>query len=232
MIRLVVALAAYNEAEYLRETIPAILNQSMADFRLVAIDNGSTDETSEILHSFDDPRMIVDANPENLIGGKATNFGLRIARQYADNAQWVLFHGADDLMLPGYLEAVMCAADEHPEVNCIFSPFHWMGQPERGVQIFPPYDPPTIARVYQIPAWKAITWDLWDAIGEDESVGHGADWDWAVRASVRGLLRPYQLEQPYLSLRVRPPGRVTSSLLADMPALRKHMQRHLQAAVA
>jgi hypothetical protein len=78
--------------------------------------------------------------------------------------------------------------------------------------------------VHQIPAWKAITRELWEQVGpEDQTIRIGSDWSWALRASLAGVLRPLQLDRPYLSLRVRDGDRKSQSDEVDWPALHGHL---------
>ena len=47
-----VVIATYNRASFLRETIESVLNQSFKDFELIVVDDGSTDETRQILKAY------------------------------------------------------------------------------------------------------------------------------------------------------------------------------------
>jgi glycosyltransferase involved in cell wall biosynthesis len=224
--RLLVNVGAYNEADYLDETIPAILNQSMPYFALSITDNGSTDATLAILMKYaaHDERIVLTHEEQNLWPPLAANRGISRAFRLFPHTRWCLSHGADDIMEPGYLDAILAAADDDSGANCIFAPRQWIGHPERGVQPWPAYNPATIHAEPQIPAWRAITRELWEQVGEENtSIRIGSDWEWAVRASVAGVLRPVQLEQALLSLRVRPPTRVSQSDEVQWPQLHRHL---------
>jgi glycosyltransferase involved in cell wall biosynthesis len=52
MPKISVVLSAYNAEKYIQEAVQSILEQSFRDFELIVINDGSTDKTSEILHSF------------------------------------------------------------------------------------------------------------------------------------------------------------------------------------
>jgi glycosyltransferase involved in cell wall biosynthesis len=93
--QLSVVLPAYNAAEFLRPAIESILAQTFDDFELIVIDDGSTDNTAEILASFDDSRIRLEPNHRN-IGLIATlNKGLRLA-----TAPLVARQDADDISAP------------------------------------------------------------------------------------------------------------------------------------
>lgn len=218
-------MGAYNEAPYLNETIPAVLRQHGPDFKLLLFDNGSTDTTPKICERFqaDDDRIVFVRSPKNLRPGAAANMIMPLVRDLWRDCQWFLAAGADDVMERGYLAAILDAADANPHANLIFSPWQWIGHPEKGVKHFPPYDPETFHAVHQIPAWHAQRRELWGLVGPQDEHMTAADWDWLMRASVGGLLRPVQLERPYISLRVRPSSRVTQSEEVHWPSLHRRL---------
>jgi glycosyltransferase involved in cell wall biosynthesis len=223
--RIVVAMSVWNEEQYLDETIPAVLAQTMPDFQFVILDNGSTDGSWAILQGFTDPRITLIRSAVNLAPAVVANDVWGLCLDQWPDCRWFLPAGADDVMAPDYLEAILRAADEHPEANCIYSPVRFIGHPKRGTWTYPPYSPKRIHSQHQIPGWRAFTRELWDAVGpENETCGIGSDWEWIVRASVTGALRPHQLSRPYLSVRVREHGRVTQSDTGDRPALLRHFQ--------
>lgn len=53
-----VLMPAYNSEKYIAQSIQSILNQTFTDFELCIINDGSTDDTSAVIDSFDDPRII------------------------------------------------------------------------------------------------------------------------------------------------------------------------------
>ena len=76
-----VIIASYNRAHLLPRAINSVLNQSYGNFEIIIIDDGSTDNTREVLESFrEDSRIVYHRNIEN-IGLSATwNKGLDLAR--------------------------------------------------------------------------------------------------------------------------------------------------------
>jgi glycosyltransferase involved in cell wall biosynthesis len=224
--RIVVGMGVFNEEQYLEQTIPAVLAQTMPDFRVLILDNGSTDGSWEILQRFatSDPRIAFLHTPANMTPADAANFGWGFSMDRWPECRWFIGQGSDDIMQPDYLEAVLAVADADPSVNCIYSPVRFIGHPEKGTWTYPTYDPLSVHQQHQIPGWRAFTRELWDAVGpENPNCGIGSDWEWIVRASVAGVLHPRQLSRPYNSLRIRERGRVTQSDTGDRPALLRHL---------
>jgi glycosyltransferase involved in cell wall biosynthesis len=57
--RVSVVMPVFNAEAYLRQGLESILNQTFADFELIVINDGSTDETRKILESYADSRLVV-----------------------------------------------------------------------------------------------------------------------------------------------------------------------------
>ena len=76
-----VVIGVYNEEDYLKETIDSILNQTLADFEFIIIDDGSEDKTQNILNEYKkiDCRIKLISNRKNLGISKSTNIGIKNA---------------------------------------------------------------------------------------------------------------------------------------------------------
>lgn len=72
----------HNGARYLKQAIESVLDQSFSDFELIVIDDGSTDNSLEIIRSFSksDPRINIVKNEKNLGIQKSLNIGIKKAR--------------------------------------------------------------------------------------------------------------------------------------------------------
>lgn len=94
-----VAIASYNRAETLMDSVHSVLAQSMSDFELIVMDDGSTDRTQKLLSSIQDDRLRVLYQ---------TNQGVAAARNsIADvsRGEYTVVHDSDDLMPPWRLQA-------------------------------------------------------------------------------------------------------------------------------
>lgn len=95
-----IVLPVYNAAKYLREALASVRWQTMASWECICIDDGSTDESSEILRQFaaaDSRIRVVRQGNQGIVG--ALNRGLREARH-----EWVAIMHADDIAAPKRLE--------------------------------------------------------------------------------------------------------------------------------
>ena len=109
-----IVMSVYNGEHYLREAVESILNQSFRDFEFIIINDGSTDRTPEILHSFDDDRIVLVENPHRLGLAQSLNKGLRIAR-----GQYIARMDADDISYPMRLALEVQFLDAHPGIALI-----------------------------------------------------------------------------------------------------------------
>ncbi|MBC2593446.1 glycosyltransferase [Ruficoccus amylovorans] len=106
MAKLDLFVLTYNRADYLRQTLASIRAQTFTDYRLIVLDNASTDHTAEVVREFGAEHRPTTEN----IGGLPNL--LRI-KELAE-ADWVMSFHDDDLMHPQLLEALFRHIDTHP----------------------------------------------------------------------------------------------------------------------
>jgi len=106
-IGVTVLMPAYNSENYIEAAIDSVLRQTFTDFELLIVNDGSTDRTAEILHSFDDSRIKIINQPNGGVA-KALNNGLMHA-----NGKYVARFDADDICLPGRLAEQVAFLDEN-----------------------------------------------------------------------------------------------------------------------
>lgn len=96
-----VVLATYNRSSLVGRAIRSVLNQTFTDFELIIVDDGSADETSKVVQSFDDNRIKYVQLAENVGQPAAKNIGLRRTQ-----GKYLTIIDSDDEFLPGFLEEV------------------------------------------------------------------------------------------------------------------------------
>jgi glycosyltransferase involved in cell wall biosynthesis len=106
MPRVSVVLCSYNQAAFLASTIESVRAQTYQDWELIAVDNGSTDGSQDILRSYHDPRIRLFLNEDNACVGRRLNEGIAAAK-----GELISFLYSDDLYVPHKLEHQVAAFD-------------------------------------------------------------------------------------------------------------------------
>ena len=108
--RFSVVVPTYDRADSLGATLESVFAQTLPDLELVVVDDGSTDDTLARLAEVDDPRLVVESQP-NAGPAAARNRGMRRAR-----GAHVAFLDSDDRWHPEFLETVAAALEPDPDV--------------------------------------------------------------------------------------------------------------------
>jgi glycosyltransferase involved in cell wall biosynthesis len=122
-----VIIPTYNRSSILRKTINSVLIQTFKNFEVIIIDDGSTDNTKELVESIEDPRVkyIYQTNKER---SAARNNGIRNS-----NGQYICFLDSDDLYEPNHLEVLFnFIAKKNKPVELFFTNcYHLIGSDKR-----------------------------------------------------------------------------------------------------
>ena len=94
-----VIIPTYNRGNIIENTIKSTLNQTYKNLEVIIIDDGSTDNTKEIIDKFDDKRIKYIKINENLGGSNARNIGIKHA-----TGRFISFQDSDDIFYPNKLE--------------------------------------------------------------------------------------------------------------------------------
>jgi glycosyltransferase involved in cell wall biosynthesis len=108
-----VIIPAFNCAAYLPEAIESVLAQSLSDFEIIVVDDGSLDNTCEIVHSLLDDRIRY-IYQENSGLPAARNTGVQQAR-----GEYIAALDSDDLLAPTALDVMLSALKESRASWCI-----------------------------------------------------------------------------------------------------------------
>jgi len=107
----------YNYSRYLDERMQSFLSQTYQDFELIVIDNGSTDNSLEVLEKYTkDPRVFIKHYPENNSPCKRWNEGVDSAQ-----GEYVMIAASDDSCDPRLIERLVEKLDNHPSVGFAYA---------------------------------------------------------------------------------------------------------------
>ncbi len=109
-----VIMPVYNGEKFLRQSIDSILNQTIKDFELIIINDGSTDNTENIILSYDDDRVKYIKNESNLKLIKTLNKGLNIA-----TGKYISRMDADDIAVNTLFEKQLDAFNNDKTVGIV-----------------------------------------------------------------------------------------------------------------
>ena len=108
-----VIIPAHNSAAFIADAIDAVRAQTFREYEIIAVDDGSTDRTQDVLRRFPEVRS---ARQPNRGAAAARNAGIGLAR-----GEFVAFLDADDLWLPDKLARQLDFIAAHPEVGLLFA---------------------------------------------------------------------------------------------------------------
>ena len=99
-----IILPTYNRAAKIGKAIESVLRQTYEAFELLIIDDGSADDTEEVVRAYADSRIVYERMPENGGQSRARNRGMQMA-----SYDYLAFEDSDDLWRPEKLEKQMDA---------------------------------------------------------------------------------------------------------------------------
>ncbi len=216
-----VAIAAYQAADTIRETVESALTQTLAPLEVVVCDDGSTDALEDALGPTRD--RIVFLRQPNQGPAAAKNAAAR-----AVSAEFVAFLDADDLYYPERLEALAELAAERPDLDVLTTNADLEidgrldGRYYPDVAEFPALDQAlgVIAddsAIFGAAAVRRSTFET--AGGLDERLGTGDDWELWIRLALAGSAIGL-VEEPLYRYRVHERGTSSDQLLGARDAVR------------
>jgi O-antigen biosynthesis protein len=113
-----VIIPVFNDSKYIEAAINSVFNQTYNNYEIIIIDDGSTDNTRDLLKSFED--QILYVYQENKGSAAARNFGIRLAK-----GELISFLDADDYWrMPEKLEKQVACFAEDSSLGCINTGWH------------------------------------------------------------------------------------------------------------
>ncbi len=119
-----VILPVYNAENFIRESVNSILHQTVKDFRLLIIDDGSTDNTVSELSKFKDDRIEVIQNKKNM----GLIYSLNLALQLSKRSKYIARMDADDIANPNRFDEQIQFMEKNPEVGILGSAMQYFSE--------------------------------------------------------------------------------------------------------
>lgn len=116
MISVIIPL--YNKEPIIERSLHSVLSQDYDDFEVVVVNDGSSDHSTDIVRSINDPRIRL-IEQENGGPSKARNTGTKNAK-----GEWIVFLDADDELLPGALKTFTDSASLHKGCDFLVAPYY------------------------------------------------------------------------------------------------------------
>ena len=113
-----VIMPVYNRARIVRRAIDSVLAQDFGDFELIVADDGSTDDTCDVVAAIKDPRVTLLRAERNQGSNAARNRGINAAR-----APLIAFLDSDDVYLPNKLGFVVRLFGNRPDLDVLLDSF-------------------------------------------------------------------------------------------------------------
>jgi glycosyltransferase involved in cell wall biosynthesis len=159
-----IVIPTYQHAGEIAACLRSIFAQTLTDYEIIVVNDGSTDNTLEVLKPFADRIKLIDQ--ENRGGNAARNRGFREAR-----GPYLLFCDADIVMKPDMLEKMLAALKEHAEASYVYSSFKF------GWKAFHlwPFDAGKLRQMNYIHTTSLIRREHFP--GFDEAIRRLQDWD-------------------------------------------------------
>jgi len=112
-----VIIPTYNRAHLIKRAIQSVLNQTYQNFEIIVVDDGSTDNTEEIVRDFNNEKIRYIRYNENKGAAFARNTGINVAR-----GEYIAFQDSDDEWFPHKLQRQMeVFKNASPEVGVVYT---------------------------------------------------------------------------------------------------------------
>ena len=110
-----IIMPAYNAGRFIARAIESALIQNYRNFEIVVVDDGSTDNTKEILQKFNDPGIRYIALEKNQGVSHARNVAVQQAR-----GEFIISLDADDMLMPDFISRHLIEFEKHPDTDMIY----------------------------------------------------------------------------------------------------------------
>ena len=120
-----IIIPTFNRRTFLPRAVKSVLNQTFQSWELIIVDDGSTDQTQEVLHSLRDRRVHYVFQKHRGVSS-ARNTGIQLA-----GSPWICFLDSDDYWKPSKLERQIEELERNPVYQVVYTDEIWMRRSQR-----------------------------------------------------------------------------------------------------
>lgn len=122
-LRFSIVIPTYNREQFIGKTIESVLAQTVEEYEIIVIDDGSTDGTSSVVQRYCESVALTYLKVENGERGRARNIGASMAK-----GSYVYFLDSDDILYPNHLEEALDLISNEDEPEIFWLPYETTDQ--------------------------------------------------------------------------------------------------------
>jgi glycosyltransferase involved in cell wall biosynthesis len=202
-----VVIPCFNAAPFLADALRSVLQQEVDGIEVIVVDDGSSDDSVAIAHTFSSVRVLQQAN---LGPAAARNHGVAHAR-----GRFVAFLDADDVWLPGKLASQLLLIEQAPDAGVVYGDFYfWRADGQTLYTHAPEFDaavrsgwlyPEILLDSLICIITAMVRREVFDELGGfDEQLRTGEDYEFWIRVALR--YRCLKVAQPVARYRLHDGG--------------------------
>lgn len=186
-IKFSVIIPLYNKEQSIASTVRSVLDQTYNDFELIIVNDGSTDNSREVVMSITDKRIIIADKPNGGVSS-ARNRGIELSHN-----QYIVFLDADDYWFPFCLEEFSYLISEFNEAQVFCTNYNMTGKHHKGSGHRYYINDYFYTSAYFMARWSipvmltgcvAVRREVFDRVGHyNKAITHGEDIDMWLRLS-------------------------------------------------
>jgi glycosyltransferase involved in cell wall biosynthesis len=184
-----IIIPTFNRSDLLKECVNSLLAQTYSDIEIIVVDDGSTDDTREMIKAVTDKQDKVKYYCRPHLGAcAARNFGLKQAK-----GEYIGFFDSDDLWPANYIEAMIKALKTSPDFGAAYSRIMRYKDGKIHGQYGAMHSPPSgsitidlfTGKPFILPSSTIFRKEAWTGISWDEALKNRQDLDVFLRISTR-----------------------------------------------
>ncbi|MCP4972023.1 MAG: glycosyltransferase family 2 protein [Arcobacter sp.] len=233
-----IIIPTYNRAQIIGETLDSIIAQNYTNWECIVVDDGSTDNTQEILQNYiaKDTRFQYHQRPKDKLKGpnSCRNYGFKLSK-----GEFINFFDSDDFLKPDAFQVFVNQMNEKDDVDAIISKSELIDFFSRKkLKENKIFSNNLIEDLFVEKITFYICGPFWNRnyllkqnYLFDENIGNGDDWDFNLRMVYNNPTLIFIKETPQIQIRVhkdsfsQEKGKLNKKeLLSDFKALEKHLE--------